>query len=154
MAARDPDARLHLVGPVQVPAVLQPLAAQIQRTAQELPYEEYLRHLRRSTICIAPLVDAHFNTFKSHVKYLGLRGHRAGRLPDRVRGLRPRRTAGLIADADGWGRALSRLTQDPDLPARLTAAARDDVRRWELRNEPTEQMRAVLDAVAPSWRGR
>ena len=152
----NPDARLHLVGPVQVPAVLQPLAAQIQRTAQELPYEEYLRHLRRSTICIAPLVDAHFNTFKSHVKYLeaALVGTALVASPTVYADYVRDGQTGLIADADGWERALSRLTQDPDLPARLTAAARDDVRRWELRNEPTEQMRAVLDAVAPSWRGR
>lgn len=151
-----PEARLHLLGPVRLPEVLQPFAAQVVHTRETLPYEQYLEHLAASTVCLAPLVDAPFNAFKSHVKYLeaALVGTPLIASPTVYADYVVDQVTGVIADDDSWGQALSRFTDDPVLRKAMASAAREDVRRWELRREPTDQMRAVLDAVAPAWRGR
>ena len=149
-----PDACLHLLGPVRMPEVLQPLAGQVIQTRDALPYEQYLELLAASTVCLAPLVDAPFNSFKSHVKYLeaALVGTPLIASPTVYADYVVDGVTALIADDSSWGEALSRLTEDPTLRRSLTHAAREDVRRWELRREPTSQMRALLDAVAPAWR--
>ncbi len=151
-----PEARLHLLGPVRLPEVLHPLAEQVIHTREALPYEQYLEHLMASTVCLAPLVDAPFNAFKSHVKYLeaALVGTPLIASPTVYADYVVDGVTGVIAGEGSWGRALSQVTDNPALRRSVASAARADVRRWELRREPTEQMRAVLDAVAPAWRRR
>ncbi len=109
-----------------------------------------------STVCLAPLVDAPFNAFKSHVKYLeaALVGTPLIASPTVYADYVVDGVTGVIAGEGSWGRALSQVTDNPALRRSVASAARADVRRWELRREPTEQMRAVLDAVAPAWRRR
>ena len=142
-----------LVGPVQVPAVLQPLAAQIQ------PHHRAAIAGSTCDTCGA----AHHHSAAGgrplqHLQvptsnYLGaaLVGAALVASPTVYADYVRDGQTGLIADADGWGRRYRALTQDrtsrgTDRPPATTCGA------GSYANEPTEQMRAVLDAVAPSWR--
>ncbi len=152
--ASNPGTRLHAVGPVRLPEALQQVSGQIVRTREPLEYPEYLTLLHASTIALAPLSPDHFNTFKSQVKYLesALAGTPLIASPTVYRDYVDDGRTGLLAEPSDWGTALTRLAGDRRLRERLATAAREDVRRWELPNLPTTQMRALLEAVVPAWR--
>ena len=152
----NPGGRLRLIGPVRLPPVLHPVAGQILRTNDHLPYGEYLRHLHASTIALAPLADEDFNRFKSHVKYLesGLVRTPVIASPTVYSDYVRHGTTGMIAGPGQWYETITAVTADTSLRQFLSDNARDDVRRWELRNEPSRQMQTLLDAVIPSWRSR
>ena len=150
-----PQGRVKIIGPVRIPPPLQPLQSQIQRMPEPLDYPEYLRQLRRSTISIAPLSDDPFNHYKSHVKYLEAALVQVPLIASPTvyaDYAEPGRTALIAADDEQWYAALRALSDDPALRARLAGDAREHVRRWELANEPSEQMQALLTSVG-AWGG-
>lgn len=138
--------RLRLMGPLALPAELEPFADRIERI-ELLPEGEYMRELAQCDISIAPLADVGFNHYKSQVKYL-----EAGLLglcfvaSEIVYGsyVEDGRTGFIARDAEAWRTVLERLVTDAELRREVGAAAREHVQRWDVTTNGAEQMRAML----------
>lgn len=145
-----PNGRLKIIGPVGLTDELNAMDSQILRIEQPLDYADYLRELSDSTISLAPLADEPFNRYKSHVKYLesALLGVPLVASPTVYADYVLDGKTGLIAaDEKQWYTAITSLADDAGLRTQIAEDAREHVRRWELRNEPTRQMTAVLSDV-------
>jgi glycosyltransferase involved in cell wall biosynthesis len=129
---RHEAVRLVLIGPLPLPAPLQPWAARVDQVAyvdwRRLPFE-----LARLDVCIAPLADNPFNRCKSDIKLLEaalvgipLVASPVGQLGETIRD----GVNGVLAEgAARWTSALSELIEDGGRRARLAETAREQVVR-------------------------
>ena len=120
------QARLRLIGEVQLPAELLGLSAQVERWPAT-GYAAYLGVLGEADISIAPLEDTPFNDAKSNIKFLeaamlGLPSVCSPRAAFRT-AVEDGVTGFLAADTAEWQDALTRLVVDAGLRARVGQAA-------------------------------
>jgi glycosyltransferase involved in cell wall biosynthesis len=124
-----PSAELHVVGPVELPTVLDGLRV-VRHPLQR--YHDLFELLATMDVNLAPLeLENDFTDGKSELKVFeaALLGVPTVASPTRpyAAAIDHGRTGMLAATADGWGKALSALVGDAELRAALGTAARRDL---------------------------
>jgi glycosyltransferase involved in cell wall biosynthesis len=152
-----PEVRLRVIGELNLPPGFDAFGARVERLAP-VPYARYLELLADSDINMAPLEPTLFNDAKSNIKFLEAailgvpsvsspRANFVGVIQDGGNGM-------LAAGEDAWYAALSALTVDAALRARLGEAARQTaLDRYEPAAIARAQVAPLL-ARAPDARRR
>ncbi|MBU4260895.1 MAG: glycosyltransferase [Proteobacteria bacterium] len=125
-----PEARLLIIGYLELPEILSACSAQIERL-EFCPYDEYLARLGACDISLAPLENYIFNDSKSNIKYLeasilsipSLCSPRSAFRDVIVHGVN-----GYLCETEAeWTETLTMLIREVDLRRRIGAAARETV---------------------------
>lgn len=156
--AAEPTARLLLVGPLQLPAELEPFADRVERH-HLVPWNELPRLVAAVDVCLAPLLaERPFAAAKGEIKYLEAA---AAGVPTIATATAAYRHAihdgenGLLATTqDEWRRALGALLGDPALRQRLGEAAASDVVRRYGEAARARELLAIVDDVRGGLRRR
>lgn len=148
------NARLHVMGPVDLGPLMAPLAAQIVRVPFSTDLHGYWREVAKADVNLAPLVAAPFNDAKSEIKWMeaGMVG-----VPSIVSSSATYDAVvrhgedGLIAHNEGdWYPLLCRLADDRPLARRIGAAARRKVLADYGLTEGSRQLVDAFTGVLPA----
>jgi glycosyltransferase involved in cell wall biosynthesis len=148
-----PQVTLRIIGELTLPAAFEAFAARIE-TVPPVPYGQYLALLGDSDITIAPLEPSVFNDAKSNIKFLeaAILGVPSVCSPRAqfVSILRHGRNGYLADDDTAWFTALTALTDDAALRARLGHAALDDaIGRYAPEAVARDQIAPLIVPPAP-----
>ena len=125
-----PEARLRLIGTLDLPEEFIPYQSQIERIPF-CTFDEYLRCLAECDISIAPLEGCIFNDAKSNIKFIeasvlkipSVCSPRAAFRQAIIHGV----NGFLCATQDEWSAALTLLVTDPEMREKIGLAAYDSV---------------------------
>lgn len=153
-----PEARLLLVGPVALPAELEPLAGSIERRGL-VAWHELPALLAEVDVCLAPLfADQWFASAKGEVKYLEAAAVSVPTVATATSAYRHAICDGdngrLATTQDEWRRALDELLRDPALRRRLGAAAQADVAARYSESRRAGDLLAIVEDVRGGLRRR
>ena len=153
-----PAARLLLVGPVALPAELEPLAGSIERRGL-VAWHELPALLAEIDVCLAPLfADQWFASAKGEVKYLEAAAVSVPTVATATSAYRHAICDGengrLATTQDEWRRALDELLREPALRRRLGAAARGDVAARYSESRRAGDLLAIVEDVRGGLRRR
>jgi len=153
-----PAVRLLLVGPLLLPAELEPFADRIERHPlvgwQELP-----ALVAATDVSLAPLcIDRRFAAAKGEIKYLEAAAVGVATVASATSAYRHAicdgETGRLATTQDEWRRALDDLLRDPALRQRLGAAALADVTVRYSERVRGRELLAIVEAVRGGLRRR
>jgi len=149
--ARFGEVELHLVGPLRVPAALEPYAARVVRHAF-VPWTELPQLLSRFAINLAPLQTRYaFCRAKSAIKWLeaALVGVPtvASPTPAFQRAIGDDARGKLAVGARGWERALAEWIEDPAARLACGAAARAHALADYALASREDELRAILNEL-------
>lgn len=152
LLGRHPNVRLTLVGHIEIPEVLEPHEARIDRVPL-VPWQALPELYAEMDISLAPLErDNEFTRGKSELKYFeaGLVGIPtvASRVGSYIDAIRDGVTGYLCDDEASWTAALEGLVTDRDLRTRIGQAAHDDaLARYTTRAAASETAERLLGAL-------
>jgi len=146
-----PRVRLRVVGPLQLPAELEPFTDRIERGAL-VEWHELPAAIAATDVCLAPLCsERRFASAKGEIKYLEAAAVSVPTVASATSAYRHAICDGdngrLATTQDEWRRALDDLLREPGERARLGAAARADVASRYAQRVRARELQAILDDV-------